>query len=279
MSDRWKPEISEKYWFVDSLHEVQYDTWGDFTIDRKLFDSGNCFKTKEEAKAVAEKFKALLECSHEPTTNSSQLPKLTTEVFDRTDCPEWAKWAAVDEDGTAVLFDYQPEKAPRGIWWERRAHHYCLIGKRGGFDASDWKNSLIERPANGLPDWCKVGEWVYYEPRSAYCKIEQMCDGFMLRFINGNSTAIPRCDVKTIKQARLRPYSADEMKALVGRVVTNAEGNDYLCTAFKRATDNSVAVVDIDTWVGATYILEHGYTVDSKQCGVLEHLENGEWVK
>lgn len=39
----------------------------------------------------------------EPATKCSQLPKLTTEVFDRLDCPEWAKWAAVDISGVTCF--------------------------------------------------------------------------------------------------------------------------------------------------------------------------------
>lgn len=33
---------------------------------------------------------------------------LTNEVFQRDDCPKWAKWAAVDSDGTAYWYDKKP---------------------------------------------------------------------------------------------------------------------------------------------------------------------------
>jgi hypothetical protein len=34
--------------------------------------------------------------------------KLTKEVFQRDDCPKWAKWAAVDSDGTAYWYEKKP---------------------------------------------------------------------------------------------------------------------------------------------------------------------------
>ena len=33
---------------------------------------------------------------------------LTQEVFQRDDCPKWAKWAAVDSDGTAYWYEKKP---------------------------------------------------------------------------------------------------------------------------------------------------------------------------
>lgn len=279
MTKRWKPEISEKYWYLTMFNEVRDGIWEDITIERKLFDSGNCFETEEEAKAVAEKVNTLLLDSHEQPTVCSQLPGLAPEVFNRPDCPEWAKWAAVNSKGTLIFFGNKPtfEGEDYGCW-SCSGYMYKHI-KDFIFDASDWQNSLIERPSKDLPCWCKVGELVYYIPFAEYCKIEQMDSGFMLRFTNGDSTAIPAQDACNLALAHLRPYNADELRGLVGKVVTNAEGNDYLCTAFNRATDNSVDVVDIDTWVCAKYMLEHGYTINGKPCGVLEHFEKGEWVE
>lgn len=40
----------------------------------------------------------------------TKLPKLTVDIFDRPDCPEWAQWAAVDECGDAYVYDTKPVK-------------------------------------------------------------------------------------------------------------------------------------------------------------------------
>lgn len=107
---------------------------------------------------------------------TAALPKLTAEVFDRPDCPEWAKYAAVSPYGSLAFFEEKPE------------HDFdCWIAigfksaiAKSSYDYSDWQNSLIERPKNRvnwdeveeilcnskltikekkqeLPDWCKPG--------------------------------------------------------------------------------------------------------------------------
>lgn len=47
--------------------------------------------------------------------------KLTQEVFTRPDCPKWAKWAAVDSDGTAYWYEEKPTQG-RGVFWAQADH-------------------------------------------------------------------------------------------------------------------------------------------------------------
>ena len=79
-----------------------------------------------------------------------------------------------------------------------------------------------------------------------------------------------------LKQARLRPYNAEEMKALVGKPITMLDGAVCLCTVYSKR-DDSVILDDIH-W-DAQELLRSGYTIANKPCGVFEHLEEGEWVK
>ena len=75
-----------------------------------------------------------------------KLPKLTQEVFERADCPEWAKWAAVDGDGWAYYYSEMPRISICNVW----SIPGCQCGEKikgYSFDASDWEHSLIERPA------------------------------------------------------------------------------------------------------------------------------------
>lgn len=46
--------------------------------------------------------------------------KLTQEVFTRPDCPKWAKWAAVDADGTAYWYESEPELHCSGLIYTDR---------------------------------------------------------------------------------------------------------------------------------------------------------------
>ena len=55
--ERWKPEKHETYYFVNSECEV-YETWRssiNFIPDKKRYNVHNCFQTREQAEAEAEK--------------------------------------------------------------------------------------------------------------------------------------------------------------------------------------------------------------------------------
>ena len=59
-STRWKPEINQEYYWLDSCGSVYSDAWDDgSTINNVRFEIGNCFQTKEEAEKVVEYLKAL----------------------------------------------------------------------------------------------------------------------------------------------------------------------------------------------------------------------------
>lgn len=80
----------------------------------------------------------------------SELPKLTQEVFYRPDCPEWAQWAAVNQDGKAWWYENLPDREAEnwiGVPCLNTLHSRCRIINDQLFDASDWEHSLIERPA------------------------------------------------------------------------------------------------------------------------------------
>jgi hypothetical protein len=53
--ERWKPEVGEKFWYIRESGVC----CGEFT-NNAFFAFGNCFPTKEEAKAARDKVKALL---------------------------------------------------------------------------------------------------------------------------------------------------------------------------------------------------------------------------
>lgn len=57
---RWKPEKYKKYWAIYTNCEVMAFEWDDDSFDKESFDFGNCFRTREEAGAMAVKVKKLL---------------------------------------------------------------------------------------------------------------------------------------------------------------------------------------------------------------------------
>lgn len=126
-----------------------------------------------------------------------------------------------------------------------------------------------------LPEWCKVGEWVWSIAFNTYFKVDKV-DGL---FIYGTDFSGSEYSVaiENVRQACPRPYNEEEMQGLIGKVVSNEHGNMFLVTAFV-AVDGGEVYVD-----GVVYNADdlfECYTINGKPCGVLEHLDDkGEWVK
>lgn len=274
MSEKWKPEKGETYWFFGFEGDVHPRTYYGDSFDSQLMVFGNMFKIAKEAQSAVEKIKDLLLSLQEPVTDCNQLPKLTAEVFDRFYCPAWVKYAAVDKSGEVWVFEKKPIINVSGELWALNCICNCrtLMFKA---DNSDWQNSLIERPekkqdCSDFVDKYKVGEWVtYYEDnRYKYFKIAKI---ELNRLYSEDGKFSLMCDVG---KARLRPYNSEEMKALVGKILECPKGN-YLVTFF------ALGQVKVAESLITADVLKNNWThLDGKPCGVLEHLnENLEWVE
>lgn len=278
--ERWKPEDDQKYYFINNMLTVSKNNYiKNYEFDDLRYQNGNCFKTEAEAQAAAAKVKALLLSLHEPVTNCNQLPKLTTEVFDSPDCPEWAKYAAVDADGDGFYYEEKPRVCEAdGEWLVDK----CITGLNriisGDFTPYDWQNSLIERPAK-LPEWCKVGEWVYYNDSligDTYAKVKEITDKAVIVAGRMGDVVLARNDIQSADPARLRQYNSDEMRSLVGKVLKDNDDNLFLATSY---LPHRGGLLIGGYYYNAGELLDGGLTIDGKPCGVLEHQEDGEWVE
>ena len=146
MSKRWKPGLNGVFWYINSGNKIDYTTNNGFGVDEEKIAAGNCFFTKAEAKAAAEKVKALLLSLHD---NSETL---------------------------------QPD--------------------------------IQEKQ---LPEWCKVGEWVWCIDSEKYAKIKSIDNNGTLYFNDDKYHNV------YARPARLRPYNADEMRGLVGKMIATKE--------------------------------------------------------
>lgn len=72
MTTRWKPAYGEQYWnIVLGIKGLAID-WScsaESSIDNRLYDIGNCFKTRERAEAALEKIKQVLMEVHDGAIN------------------------------------------------------------------------------------------------------------------------------------------------------------------------------------------------------------------
>lgn len=48
---RWKPKLSQDYFYVDARGIITYYEWDNDEYDQWIYAQGNCFKTEEEAAA------------------------------------------------------------------------------------------------------------------------------------------------------------------------------------------------------------------------------------
>lgn len=128
-----------------------------------------------------------------------------------------------------------------------------------------------------LPDWCKVGEWVWSS--NSYHKIVRIetngCSAPVIILDNDHKYTFGSVNWDDVSQARLRPYLPDEMGSLVGRVAHHDTGS-YLITAFENRW-NQVKIESV--WRDAVELMKVWTWLDGDPCGVLEHLEDGEWVE
>lgn len=135
-----------------------------------------------------------------------------------------------------------------------------------------------------LPEWCKPGAWVFDCNEREYAKVIDITgeiEDVDLIYIGTKErvTKSRKYIIDCCFQARVRPYCSQEMKQLVGRILDNGT-RMAMVTACE--PDNVLArlqevVFMADDWYTAENLIEYGYTIDGKPCGILEFNDDGEW--
>lgn len=140
----------------------------------------------------------------------------------------------------------------------------------GKFDASDWKNSLIERPEKKiLPEWCKNGALAWENGDYFELEVIDKDHQITMKYSDGTEESVIADYIgKHVKQARLRPYDVGEVPELPFEVT---EKNSNFRTTVVSCNGDKV-------WIGGASIaisteeLMRDFTSKGKPCGVLEHL-------
>jgi hypothetical protein len=125
--------------------------------------------------------------------------------------------------------------------------------------------------------WVKVGEWVYSTVYKEYVQISDI-DEFNVSF---NSSACCSVGHKSFLEdyvpARKRKFNEKEMRGLVGKVITDVEGDATLITDFDNVTKN---IRFLGEWWKSDELADSTWKLDGKPCFKLEHLdEKGQWVE
>lgn len=271
----WTPKNGDIFYWIGSTFTVNRDPYVEgYSRDQALVEAGNCFRTYDDAVEAVEKFKSI----SKDYRTIKQKPKLTVEVFDRGDCPEWARWAAVDPCGEAFYYESKP-RIKDDIWVSKKATKVRHIsGSYCGFYSSDYKHSLIERPEKVvLPDWVKQDAIGWHAKTGYFCitdisakerriyfrTIADSADGFF-----GYSTVIKECS-----EAHCIVDAVD----LVGKKVWYPNGTTRLITACNPNTDR-VALGELKEIPISTLTESKYYQLIGEIKYKYQHMEDGEWV-
>lgn len=153
----------------------------------------------------------------------------------------------------------------------------CLTGE----SSCNWRRVEDQKPE--LPEWCKVGAWVWfsgakdigYEP--GYLKITDVGYNGIENVINAEGDGIISMPLSVVKEARLRPWNDDELKSKVGKVFEDDAENPTLCFRYQRGNETLHFAGKI---MSSESLAESDWKLDGSPCGVLEHKnEQGDWVK
>lgn len=206
---------------------------------------------------------------------TATLPKLTAAVFDRTDCPEWAKLAAVDGCGRGFYYEAFPRLYKQDRFFLLSTVHGKTQRIPGKFDGSNWINSIVIRQEkSSLPDWFKVGELV-----AEYDLISNRWEYGNIYAINGRLATMENgrtFHFRELLPARLRPWTFDELPVLPAEIKGK---HGKLKTFISMACENKVRLGGDISFVDNRDLMDEFLMIDGSPCGVLEHLEHGEWVK
>lgn len=158
---------------------------------------------------------------------------------------------------------------------------FCIYDVSGaGWHEVKEENTQQFGNSEQLPDWVKVGEWVYCPTTRNYGEVvDQQGNTVLLRPFGSDDDEVFSKDINIIlergKPARKRPFNVYEMKAMVGKVLSG-DKFDY-CALI---TYTEAEMIETQHYTYTSDELINGYTIDGKPCYKLEHLnEKGEWVE
>ena len=137
-----------------------------------------------------------------------------------------------------------------------------------------------------LPDWCKVGAWVWWKGASdiGYAPSYMKITGISNEIINCDAIQGIPIAQNQISEARLRPWTKEEMAEKAGKVFDLPEGrciclrfDGYYCDFLEgcKSEDDIAHIIAYD----AETFLQYDCKLDGSPCGVLEHREGDGWVR
>lgn len=205
MENNWKPAVGEDYWLVGESLEPIHETNDGVPGDDEIINSGNCFKTKEEAQAVADKFKSVIR-------------------------------------GNQLLADYNELNTQESV------------------------DDLYL-----LPEWCKNAEYLYDHNENEYACITSIDDNEVILVYDGDLMPITksaRYIIDCCEEAKCMPLSEDELRDLVGNLLTHPDGDVSMVTDFRPGDCGGVAKIYFnEDWYTAVELVNTAWRNSNCKCG------------
>lgn len=129
-----------------------------------------------------------------------------------------------------------------------------------------------------LPDWVENGAYGYHE-EYGYIRLSVIGDTESEAHIVDTNESI-NVDNEgffngRIVEAQYHPFTDDELKSMVGKIVTTADGAISLVTDYENG-----GVYIYGGWFDSDHLAESRWEFEGKSCQVLKHRNSkGEWVK
>ena len=135
-----------------------------------------------------------------------------------------------------------------------------------------------QKPESELPDWCKVGAWVWVKAEKSYERITWTKDRtFGTNMLIWNVEAID----KTVFQARIRPWTFYDAPVFLK---VEDKGGEYNLAKPMRAPASVEwgyfvypGIESKGFFIPFDSFAKNFTQLGGAPCGVLEHLEDGEW--
>lgn len=204
------------------------------------------------------------------------LPKLTVEVFNREDCPEWGRYATVDENGIAFFHEKKPMphhlSEGRGCWRSPELKGYSRQIDDTIFDSFCWATSLIERPKKHkqLPDWVTVGA-PYYDGSNYVFKT------FTEHDLEDTDELKQLIEFGIYREVRCEVLATDKLEALIGKVLQHKNGYKALVCSYDAKTN----LVYMGHYTVTPEVLKTSWTMDGKPCCKMLYWSHrsGTWIE
>lgn len=136
-----------------------------------------------------------------------------------------------------------------------------------------------------MPHWAQPRRIIYDTTKKQYYTIENIV-GKRVRLKDESGYDSDSCSVDEILnncvEARVRKYTDDEMYKVLGKEVFDRKYTVSIVSSYRDEynTGNDAVVLVANKWTSAKELAkEFIYNNGDGPCGVLEHIENGEWVE